>query len=151
MGEQLTATDWLGSLSDAVASGDVDRVTGLFGDECYWRDLVSMTWNIHTSEGRDEIGAMLAGVDPAAWPTDIVATSETEGDGIREAWFTFGNATFTGKGHVRVRDGRAWTVLTSAQALKDHPEPSGRHRIRGAEHGVNVSTENWLDRPPPME
>ena len=146
MGEQLTATDWLGRFSEALASGDVDRVTGLFADESYWRDLVSVTWNIHTSEGREQIGAMLEGVDRGAWPADIVATSETEADGIREAWFTFGNATFTGKGLVRVRDGLAWTLLTSAQALNDHPEPSGRARIRGAEHGVNVSTENWLDK-----
>jgi len=146
MGEQLTASEWLARFGDALASGEVDRVTGLFGDECYWRDLISMTWNIHTSEGREQIGDMLSGVEPGAWPVDIVATSESDADGVHEAWFTFGNATFTGKGLVRVRGGLAWTVLTSAQALKDHPEPSGTRRPRGAEHGVNVSTENWLDR-----
>ncbi|KRF42439.1 FAD-dependent oxidoreductase [Terrabacter sp. Soil811] len=146
MGEQLTASEWLGRFGDALASGEVDRVTGLFGDECYWRDLISMTWNIHTSEGRGQIGDMLTGIEPGAWPTDIVATSESEADGVHEAWFTFGNATFTGKGLVRVRDGLAWTLLTSAQSLKDHPEPSGARRPRGAEHGVNVSTENWLDK-----
>ncbi|MGO4664005.1 flavin-containing monooxygenase [Terrabacter sp. 2TAF16] len=146
MGEQLTASQWLGSFGDALASGEVDRVTGLFGDECYWRDLISMTWNIHTSEGREQVADMLAGIEPGAWPTDIVATSESEADGVHEAWFTFGNATFTGKGLVRVRDGLAWTLLTSAQSLKDHPEPSGTRRPRGAEHGVNVSTENWLDK-----
>lgn len=146
MGEQLTASEWLGRFGDALASGEVDRVTGLFGDECYWRDLISMTWNIHTSEGRGQIGDMLTGIEPGAWPTDIVATSESEADGVHEAWFTYGNATFTGKGLVRVRDGLAWTLLTSAQSLKDHPEPSGTRRPRGAEHGVNVSTENWLDK-----
>jgi len=146
MGEQLTASEWLARFSEALASGEVDRVTGLFGDECYWRDLTSMTWNLHTAEGREQIGAMLSGVEPGAWPTDLETTSESEADGVHEAWFTFGNATFTGKGLVRVRDGRAWTLLTSAQALKDHPEPSGVRRPRGAEHGVNVSTENWLDK-----
>ncbi|KRC84390.1 FAD-dependent oxidoreductase [Terrabacter sp. Root85] len=146
MGEQLTASQWLGRFGDALASGEVDRVTGLFGDECYWRDLISVTWNIHTSEGRGQIGDMLTGIEPGAWPTDIVATSESEADGVHEAWFTYGNATFTGKGLVRVRDGLAWTLLTSAQSLKDHPEPSGTRRPRGAEHGVNVSTENWLDK-----
>ena len=146
MGEQLTASEWLGRFSEALASGEAERVTGLFGDECYWRDLTSMTWNLHTAEGREQIGDMLAGVEPGAWPTDIEPTSESEADGVHEAWFTFGNATFTGKGLVRVRDGRAWTLLTSAQALKDHPEPSGARRPRGAEHGVNVSTDNWLDK-----
>jgi putative flavoprotein involved in K+ transport len=146
MGEQLTASEWLGRFGDALASGEVDRVTGLFDDESYWRDLISMTWNIHTSEGREQIADMLVGVERGAWPTDIEATSESEADGVHEAWFTFGNATFTGKGLVRVRDGLAWTLLTSAQAIKDHPEPSGSRRPRGAEHGVNVSTENWLDQ-----
>ncbi|WP_020141898.1 NAD(P)/FAD-dependent oxidoreductase [Terracoccus sp. 273MFTsu3.1] len=146
MGEQMTASEWLGRFGDALASGEVDRVTGLFGDECYWRDLISMTWNIHTSEGREQVADMLDGVERGAWPTDIEPTSESEADGVHEAWFTFGNATFTGKGLVRVRDGQAWTLLTSAQSLKDHPEPSGTRRPRGAEHGVNVSTENWLDR-----
>ena len=69
MGEQLTASEWLGRFSEALASGEVDRVTGLFGDECYWRDLTSMTWNLHTAEGREQIGAMLSGVEPGAWPT----------------------------------------------------------------------------------
>ncbi|GAA2740634.1 NAD(P)/FAD-dependent oxidoreductase [Terrabacter aerolatus] len=146
MGEQLTAGEWLGRFSEALASGEVDRVTGLFGDECYWRDLTSMTWNLHTAEGREQVAAMLSGVERGAWPTDIEVTSESEADGVHEAWFTFGNDTFTGKGLVRVRDGRAWTLLTSAQALKDHPEPSGSRRPRGAEHGVDVSTENWLDK-----
>ncbi|HET7801699.1 MAG TPA: NAD(P)/FAD-dependent oxidoreductase [Humibacillus xanthopallidus] len=146
MGEQLTAGTWLESFGEALASGEIDRVTGLFGEECYWRDLISMTWNIHTSEGRDAIADMLGSVGPLAWPGEIVTTSASEADGVAEAWFTFGNATFTGKGLVRVRDGKAWTLLTSAQALKDHPEPSGTRRPRGAEHGVNVSTENWLDK-----
>ncbi|WP_323095845.1 NAD(P)/FAD-dependent oxidoreductase [Intrasporangium sp. YIM S08009] len=137
---------WLGDLAEAIASGESGRVTALFGDECYWRDLISMTWNLHTAEGRDAIGAMLDDVGPDAWPTDLVVTSESEADGVGEAWFTYGNATFTGKGLVRVRDGKGWTILTSAQALKDFPEPSGPQRVRGAEHGVNVSTENWLDR-----
>ena len=74
MGEQLTASQWLGRFGDALASGEVDRVTGLFGDECYWRDLISMTWNIHTSEGRGQIGDMLTGIEPGAWPTDLETT-----------------------------------------------------------------------------
>ena len=146
MGEQMTAGEWLQRFAEATASGEIEQVTSLFGEECYWRDLISMTWNIHTAEGRDAIADMLGSVGVEAWPREMTTTSESEADGVAEAWFTFGNATFTGKGLVRVRDGLAWTLLTSAQALKDHPEPAGPRRPRGAEHGVNVSTENWLDR-----
>jgi putative flavoprotein involved in K+ transport len=31
----------------------------LFDADCYWRDLVSFTWNICTQEGPDAIRAML--------------------------------------------------------------------------------------------
>ncbi|HET8988918.1 MAG TPA: NAD(P)/FAD-dependent oxidoreductase [Humibacillus sp.] len=146
MGEHMTAGEWLQSFAEATASGEIEQVTSLFGEECYWRDLISMTWNIHTAEGREAVADMLGSVGTDAWPGELTTTSESEADGVAEAWFTFGNATFTGKGLVRVRDGLAWTLLTSAQALKDHPEPAGARRPRGAEHGVNVSTENWLDR-----
>ena len=137
---------WLADFAQALDTGEPERVTALFGEESYWRDLISMTWNLHTAEGRAAIAGMLDAVGLPAWPTDLTLTSESEAEGVAEAWFTYGNATFTGKGLVRVRDGRAWTILTSAQALKDHPEPAGPRRPLGAEHGVNVSTENWLDR-----
>ncbi|MGY3566614.1 flavin-containing monooxygenase [Sinomonas sp. RB5] len=140
------ARDWFADLDAAFAAGDVARAASLFGEESYWRDLASVTWNIHTAEGRGEIEAMLAAVGPEAWPRELEVTSASEASGVTEAWYTFRNGAFHGKGLVRLRDGKAWTFLSSAQGLNDFPEPSGRRRERGAEHGVNVSTQNWLDR-----
>ena len=140
------ARAWFTDLEGAFAAGDVRAVAGLFGDECYWRDLASVTWNLHTAEGRDEIERMLAAVGPDAWPRETEVTGASETDGVVEAWYTFRNRAFHGKGLVRLRDGKAWTILSSAQGLNDFPEPSGPRRERGAEHGVNVSTQNWLDR-----
>ncbi|WP_430296784.1 flavin-containing monooxygenase [Sinomonas sp. B1-1] len=140
------ARAWFADLETAFAAGDVTAAAALFGDESYWRDLASLTWNIHTAEGRDEIAAMLTAVGPEAWPRELEVTGAADADGVTEAWYTFRNRAFHGKGLVRLRDGRAWTFLSSAQGLIDFPEPSGRRRERGAEHGVNVSTENWLDR-----
>ncbi len=37
----------------ALEAGDFTAAAGMFQDECYWRDLVSFTWNIKTMEGRD--------------------------------------------------------------------------------------------------
>ncbi|MDQ4491736.1 NAD(P)/FAD-dependent oxidoreductase [Sinomonas sp. ASV486] len=140
------ARQWFADLDAAFAAGDAARAASLFGDESYWRDLASLTWNIHTAEGRGEIEAMLAAVGPDAWPRELEVTSATEIDGVTEAWYTFRNKAFYGKGLMRLRDGKAWTLLSSAQGLNEFPEPSGPRRERGAEHGVNVSTENWLDR-----
>ncbi|WP_433875428.1 NAD(P)/FAD-dependent oxidoreductase [Sinomonas atrocyanea] len=140
------ARAWFADLEAAFGAGDVTAAAALFGEESYWRDLASLTWNIHTAEGREEIEAMLAAVGPEAWPRELEVTGAADADGVTEAWYTFRNRAFHGKGLVRLRDGRAWTFLSSAQGLNDFPEPAGRRRERGAEHGVNVSTQNWLDR-----
>ncbi|MDP9884375.1 putative flavoprotein involved in K+ transport [Sinomonas atrocyanea] len=140
------ARDWFADLEAAFADGDVALAASLFGEESYWRDLASVTWNLHTAEGRGEIEAMLAAVGPDAWPRQLEVTGASEADGVTEAWYTFRNKAFHGKGLVRLREGKAWTFLSSAQGLNDFPEPSGPRRERGAEHGVNVSTQNWLDR-----
>ena len=55
----------------ALDARDAASAAALFGDECFWRDLVAFTWNVKTLEGRDEIAAMLAAqldsVGPTAW------------------------------------------------------------------------------------
>ena len=140
------AQAWFTTFEEALASGDVTRVVSLFGDECYWRDLTALTWNLHTAEGREQIADLLGSVGPAAWPRKLVVTSQSEADGVVEAWFTFENENFIGKGLARLRDGQAWTLLTSAQSLRKFPEPSGSRRARGADHGVDMAVENWLDR-----
>ena len=62
MAEHLTAADkrvagWLESFEAALAAGDADAAAALFAEECYWRDLVTFTWNITTSEGRADVAA----------------------------------------------------------------------------------------------
>ena len=46
----------------------------MFVEDCYWRDLVSFTWNLKTLEGTDRVGDMLqqqlASVKPSNWMLD---------------------------------------------------------------------------------
>ena len=49
----------LDGFGKALEAGDIEGVTAFFQEDCYWRDLVSFTWNIKTMEGKDEIGDML--------------------------------------------------------------------------------------------
>ncbi|WP_411731867.1 NAD(P)/FAD-dependent oxidoreductase [Paeniglutamicibacter sp.] len=140
------AGQWLGELDRALEAGNTEAAAALFGEESYWRDLSALTWNLHTSEGREQIKAMLDGVGPDAWPRDIALTSATEGDGVIEAWYTFTNKSIDGKGLLRLRDGKCWTLLSTAQGLREFPEPAGALRERGADHGSEMSSENWLDK-----
>ena len=46
-------TAWLDAFGAALERGDHAAAAAMFDDDCYWRDLVSFTWNIKTLEGRD--------------------------------------------------------------------------------------------------
>ena len=48
---------FLDDFGDALEKGDIDRATGMFLDDCYWRDLVTFTWNLKTVEGKDQVAA----------------------------------------------------------------------------------------------
>ena len=118
----------LTKLGEALAGGDLDRAVALFHDECYWRDLVAFTWNIKTVEGKDAVRSMLKAqlpaVKPSAWTVDSAAGITDEG-GVTTGWFTFETDVARGYGLVRVKDGKIWTLLTTAVELKGHEEPTG--------------------------
>ena len=65
------AQDWLNRFDQALQQRDLDAAVALFGDDCYWRDLVSFTWNICTQENPAQVRAMLAArlddVAPSNW------------------------------------------------------------------------------------
>ncbi len=137
---------WLAKLEDALSRGDGEAAAELFGDDCYWRDLVALTWNIKTCEGKAEIAEMLKATLGAAKPGSLKIEGEAnEADGITDAWFTFETAVGRGKGHVRLIDGKGWTLLTSLQELKGHELPQGTHRPHGVEHGAFKGRKTWAE------
>jgi putative flavoprotein involved in K+ transport len=138
---------WLARFEAALASGQPDAVAELFDSDCYWRDLVSFTWNIRTEEGRDAIREMLAArladVKPSGFRLDGEAT---EAGGVTEAWFHFETALARGRGLLRLKGDLAWTLLTTMTELKGFEEKKGTRRIKGAEHGVHAGRQTWLEK-----
>lgn len=143
----LQVAEWLFRWNDTLRRNDWAAAVKLFGDECYWRDLVSFTWNIKTAEGREQIREMLAAtvptVNPSRWQ---IIGNATETDGTVEGWFTFETAVSRGKGHLRLKDGRCWTLLTTITELKGHEEPHGSTRDKGTQHGIVPQRQTWLER-----
>ncbi len=141
------ASAWLADFNNALESQDIDAVMELIGDDSYWRDLVAFTWNIRTQEGPDAIRKMLqarlADVKPSNFQVEGQAT---EADGVIDAWCTFETAVARGRGHLRLKDGKAWTLLTTMTELKGFEEKKGANRIKGAEHGVHPGRKNWAER-----
>ncbi len=140
-------TTWLTRFGEALGSGDIAAAVSLFQDECYWRDFLSLTWNIKTIEGRDAIAEMLSATlsqaRPGAWRIDGEAT---ERDGVVEAFITFETATARGVGHVRLKQDRCWTLLTTMTELKGHEEKTADNRNKGVRHGAEKGQLNWLER-----
>jgi putative flavoprotein involved in K+ transport len=139
-------TQWLDDFGGAVARGDYGAAVSMFGDDSYWRDLVSFTWNIKTAEGPQQIRAMLEATMPAARASNWTIQGEgTEAGGVTESWFTFETATGRGRGHVRLIGGKAWTLLTTLQELKGFEEKKRENRSKGVEHGAYKDRKSWLE------
>ncbi|MYI67496.1 MAG: NAD(P)/FAD-dependent oxidoreductase, partial [Boseongicola sp. SB0673_bin_14] len=138
---------WLERFGRALEGGDTAALKALFAKECYWRDLVSFTWNIKTMEGRDAISDMvsitLGDVHPTNWRID---SEPTEQDGIAEAWITFETDAFRGRGHVRLNAEGCWTLLTTAEELKGFEEKKGDRRDPGVVHGAFEGRETGAER-----
>ena len=139
-GTASPADHWLAEFGQALEQGDIDRATGMFADQSFWRDLVAFSWNIVTVEGPAGVRGLLEGTLETTRPTGWRTTEEpTEADGIVTAWIEFETAVGRGNGLLRLRDGKAWTLLTALYELKGHEEPAGFRRPMGAEHGANRS------------
>ncbi len=138
---------WLARFEAALLDPARANWSQVFADECYWRDFLSFTWNIITLEGRDAIAAMVreqghAVAVTALAPDDarLPMTDENQG------WFTFRTATARCRGHVQLRDGRAWILLTATVELLGYEEIGGARRPDGIEHRAEKRRRTWLDR-----
>ena len=137
---------WLSRFAEALTQGDSAAAAELFGQDSYWRDLVAFTWNITTVEGQAGVRHMLedtlSRTRPGGWRTteEPVATN-----GVSEAWIAFETAVGRGVGHLRLRDGKAWTLLTSLEELSGHEASAGTHRPKGVRHGAIADRRTWSE------
>ena len=138
---------WLSRFADALTEGDSSAAAELFADDGFWRDLVSFTWNIKTVEGpagvRDMLDHTLGHVKFRGCRT---TEPPAEAAGVAEAWIEFETEVGRGRGHLRLRDGKAWTLLTTLYELKGHEEHAGPGRPKGVEHGADPDRETWLEK-----
>jgi putative flavoprotein involved in K+ transport len=140
------ASAWLNDFESAQKKGDIAATLALFDEECYWRDLVSYTWNIKTVETKRQIADMLQATLKTVKPSNFKLEGEASGDeAMTEAWFTFETAVARGRGLVRLKNGKAWTLLTTMVELKGHEEKKGPARAKGVVHGASKSRQTWLE------
>ncbi|MBB4008218.1 NAD(P)/FAD-dependent oxidoreductase [Allorhizobium taibaishanense] len=139
----------LSKLGRALESGNIDAAVNLFQTDCYWRDLVTLTWNLKTLEGHEQIREMLTSQLAAIKPSNFVQDAKetaNEAGGITEGWFEFETGVARGYGHIRLKDGLIWTLLTTMSELKGHEERKGLRRPMGAEHGHDRNRVTWKEK-----
>ena len=137
---------WLSRFDEALSRGDSAGAAELFGQDSYWRDLVAFTWNITTVEGQAGVRHMLehtlSRVQPHRWR---VVEEPVAVNGVSETWIAFETAVGRGRGYLRLRDGKAWTLLTTLEELRGHEESAGAHRPKGVEHGAIAERHTWFE------
>ena len=144
--EYLAVNQWLKALDEALSSADAQATASLFEPDGFWRDMISFTWNITTMEGheaiKDMVSTCIADVAPGNW---LIEEPPSEADGIIDAWITFDTAVSRGRGHLRLRDGKAFTLLTTMVELKGFEEQKGIGRPAGVEHGADKNRQTWSE------
>ena len=82
----------------------IEAATNLFVEDCYWRDLLTFTWNIKTMEGQAALREMLKATLSAAKPSHWQLSGEASvDDGVIEAWFSFETAVARRSAYVSAR------------------------------------------------
>ena len=156
MSEEI-AQAWLTRFERALARGD--GLADLFHADSYWRDVLALTWELTTFNGRDAIvaalrehvpGAQLSGctVDPGRTPPREVTRAGTK---ATEIIFRFETAIGRGSGVLRLTPDasgtlKCWTLLTALEELKGHEEPLGARRPTGQSHSRDFRGPNWRDQ-----
>ena len=137
---------WLEKFARSLAERDIAACVHLFHPDACWRDLVAFSWNIVTADGHAAIARMLeataAHTGASQWALDGAAT---EAGGVVEAWIRFDTAAGRGRGVLRLREGRAWTLFTTLQELRGFEEPAGDRRARGVVHAALRNRTTWAE------
>ena len=145
----VTLDTVLADLNVALAAGDIEAAVALFQDDCYWRDLAAITWNLKTVEGkaqvRDMLTAQLGAMKPRDFGQQAGEAASQSGD-VTEGWIRFETETGRGTGQIRLKNGKIWTLLTALDELKGHEEPKGLRRPMGAEHGHDRNRKTWKEK-----
>ena len=137
---------WLANLGKALDAQDILGALELFVEDCYWRDFLSLTWNIKTMEGKPAIAAMLDATLERASLSKWTIEKVNQTAAITEAWFAFVTRAGKGQGIFRLEGGRCRTILTTLQSLDGYEEPLRFARPLGTTHKADRNRQNWTEK-----
>ncbi|KAF9889709.1 hypothetical protein FE257_007015 [Aspergillus nanangensis] len=163
------AQQWLSKLDALLtrSSGDNDNdldLTSLFHEECWWRDMLALDWDLRTLHTRPNISAYLRRNQPRAALSAFrlqhtgkfqpKLESPVEGLNWVSSMFFFESRAGRGEGVLRLTqdeatgEWKAYSVYTALQELKGAEEPLGPKRWEGTIESMpgGLGKGNWLER-----
>ncbi|KAG6332553.1 hypothetical protein ID866_6538 [Astraeus odoratus] len=143
------AKNWFTSFVDAMSAKDVVGILDLLLDDVFWRDMLALTWDFHTYEGKDAVkrflGTQLPKFDPTSFKLheDLIGLQKPFEDvAWIQAFFTFDTTVGHASGIFRLvpcpdESWKAHVVYTNLDDLRGFPEQIGILRNHKPYHG------NW--------
>ncbi|KAI6115931.1 FAD/NAD(P)-binding domain-containing protein [Pisolithus sp. B1] len=128
---QAIARAWFTAFAGAVSSKDATAVVELLTDETFWRDMLALTWDYHTYEGRDRVEKFLADQLPKFSPStlelheDLVGLQTPFEDlAWIQGYFTFDTTVGHASGIFRLVPLAKWFMERAYEKIgpSSHPE-----------------------------
>ncbi|WQF90124.1 Putative FAD/NAD(P)-binding domain superfamily [Colletotrichum destructivum] len=159
--EHISA-DWLARLQRRFEEQSFGDLSDLFIDDCWWRDIVGLSWDFTCKQGREKISRYLAAAEYG-----LSNLQTTKIGGLKpllldfggmvwiQAGFTFKTPHGEGKGllklgNVSKDEWKAWTVFTQLEKLDFQKEVEAQRAAsipppkEPVANGVNGDTEEDL-------
>ncbi|KAL4875133.1 hypothetical protein BJY04DRAFT_232898 [Aspergillus karnatakaensis] len=155
------AQNLIAQFNEAVSQHDYKSLAALFFADGYFRDHLTLSWDLHTAKGRHNIATFLETHSPSAFKVEIDRSSAFRSP-VAAPLDALGNShgvlffinidleVGKGRGVVRLaQEEGQWKILTfftSLVELKGHEEPAYGRRSKGVEHGGKPDRKNWRER-----
>ncbi|WP_235736209.1 flavin-containing monooxygenase [Nocardioides alcanivorans] len=146
------ASAWLRAFA-GLLSEDGTSSADVFGDQTWWRDAVTLTWDLRTFD-RDRLEkAVAAARDLTLRPVGLLdampPSLAPDGQGLM-LLFGFNSTRGDGRGVAHLVPGsdgwRAQIVFTQLESLRALPESTGARRPDGGWQGSIATEPTWAER-----
>lgn len=157
------AQQWATEFEVLLRTNDFSKISQLFHEDSWWRDLLSLTWDLRSIQNLSGIKNFLSQNQPRAQLSHFRLQHEGKFQPSLEqaapglTWistmFFFETDVGRGSGVLRLTQDsegvwKAYAIYTSLQELKDMEEPVGFKRVYGTTETMpgGLSRGTWIER-----
>ncbi|KAF2839693.1 putative flavin-containing monooxygenase YUCCA3 [Patellaria atrata CBS 101060] len=161
---RAVATEWLANFEHVLASGDASQLSSILHDDCWWRDAVTLTWDLRTFHTLEKINSLFSNEvnlkkigfsnlkirEPTKLPPILADLGPLQ---WVESMYTFETAVGRGRGMIRLTQDvhgqwKGYLISTALFELKGHEEAAGHDRPHGGKNSLNEGKVkgNWFER-----